>query len=245
MLSLPQTLLSDLMKIAIMQPYFLPYIGYFQLLAVVDKFILLDDVNYINRGWINRNRLLLNGKAHTFTIPLAGASQNKQIYEIELVTDNNWREKLLRTIRLSYATAPHYGDIFVVLEKIITYPSKQLDDFLRYSICEIAKYLLLDETKIVKTSRNYNNKNLKGQERILDICLQEKADVYINPIGGVNLYNKNSFLEKGIQLQFLQSRQIIYQQGKFEYVPWLSILDVLMYNEIPVVQRLLFEADQL
>ena len=233
------------MTLGIMQPYFLPYIGYFQLLAVVDKFILLDDVNYINRGWINRNRLLLNGAAHTFTIPLIGASQNKHICEIELVTENNWREKLLRTIQLAYTKAPYYSSVFAVLEKIIIYPSRQLDDFLLHSICEIAKYLSLDDTKIVGTSRDYNNQNLKGQERILDICLQEKTDVYINPIGGVDLYDKNTFLEKGIQLHFLQSRPITYQQGKYEHVPWLSILDVLMYNEISVVQQLLFEADQL
>jgi hypothetical protein len=233
------------MKLGIMQPYFLPYIGYFQLIAMVDKFVLLDDVNYINRGWINRNRLLLNGSAHTFTIPLVGASQNKHICEIELVTEENWREKLLRTIRIAYAKAPYFEKTFYLIEEIINYPTKKLDDFLFHSICKIAKFISLDDKKIIRTSRIYNNKCLKGEERILDICLQEKADMYINPIGGVDLYDQNTFLEKGIQLHFLQSRPITYQQGKYEYVPWLSILDVLMYNEIAVVQQLLFEADQL
>src|SRR5512140_19777 len=103
-------------SIAIMQPYFLPYIGYFQLMAAVDKFVVFDDVNYINRGWINRNRLLLNGGAHTFTVPLRGASQNKLICDIELAEDDGWRDKLLRTISQSYAKTPCYAEVAPLME---------------------------------------------------------------------------------------------------------------------------------
>lgn len=228
--------------IAIMQPYFLPYIGYFQLLAAVDKFVVFDDVNFINRGWVNRNRLLLNGEAHSFTVPLRGASQNRLICEIELVGEQGWRDKLMRTTRQAYGQAPCFAQVFFLLERLINYPSVRLDEFLLNSLREVVCYLSL-EVDIVSTSRIYQNAHLKGQERILDICRQERADVYINPIGGESLYDRPSFLEQGIKIHFLRSRPARYPQGKDEYIPWLSILDVLMFNEPPAVRQLLAEMD--
>jgi hypothetical protein len=230
------------MKLAVMQPYFLPYIGYFQLLAAVDKFVVLDDVNYINRGWVNRNRLLLNGSAHTFTVPLRGASQNRLICDLELVSERSWRAKLIRTIRLAYGQAMCYAQASALIEGIVNYPSVRLDEYLLNSIREIVRYLSL-KVEIVSTSRVYKNEHLKGQERILDICRQERADVYINPIGGVSLYDRARFLVQGVQLYFLRSRPITYPQGKGEFVPWLSIMDVLMFNEPSAVGNLLAEMD--
>lgn len=229
-------------RIAIMQPYFLPYIGYFQLMAAVDKFVVFDDVNFINRGWINRNRLLLNGKAHTFTIPLRGASQNRLICEIGLDDEQGWREKLLRTIRQAYGKAPCYAQIFPLLEDLINYPSPRLDEFLLNSLRQIARHLSL-ETEIATTSRIYENAHLKGQERILDICRQERADIYINSAGGMDLYDRASFSRHGLTLYFLHSRPLNYPQGKFGHVPWLSIMDVLMFNKPDTVRQMLTEAD--
>ena len=229
-------------SIAIMQPYFLPYIGYFQLLAAVDKFVVLDDVNYIKRGWVNRNRLLVNGAAHTFTVPLCRASQNKFICDIELVSEQKWREKLMRTIRHAYGQAPCYAHVSALIERLVNYPSVRLDEFLLNSIREIVSWLSM-KVEIVSTSRVCQNKHLMGQERILDICRQERADVYINLIGGESLYDRPSFLKQGIQLKFLQPRPISYPQGKGEHIPWLSILDVLMFNEPFAVRQLLAEMD--
>lgn len=228
--------------IAIMQPYFLPYIGYFQLMATVDKFVVLDDVNFINRGWINRNRLLLNGTAHTFTVPLYRASQNRLICDIELVDDSGWRKNLLHTIRHAYGRAPCYAHVSALLEKIINYPTVWLNEFLLNSLHEIVRYLSI-EVEIVNTSRLYQNSELKGEERILDICSQEKVDTYINPIGGIEIYDRASFLERGIKLCFLHSRPLIYSQGKDEHVSGLSILDVLMFNNPVSVRQLLDERD--
>lgn len=228
--------------IAIMQPYFLPYIGYFQLMASVDKFVVFDDVNFINRGWVNRNQLLLNGGAHTFTVPLRGASQNRLICEIELVNEQNWRDKLLRTIRQAYGHAPYYIKVSALLEGLINYPLIQLDEFLLNSLREVVRYLSL-EVEIVNTSRIYKNAHLKGQERILDICRQEQADIYINPIGGIDLYDRASFSKQELSLYFLRSRPVSYSQGKGGHVAWLSIMDVLMFNEPNAVRRLLTEVD--
>ncbi len=228
--------------IAIMQPYFLPYIGYFQLMAAVDKFVVFDDVSFINRGWINRNRLLLNGAAHTFTVPLRGASQNRLIFEVELDDSQVWREKLLRTIRHTYGKAPGYAQVMPLLERIITYSSNRLDEYLLNSLREVASYLSLS-VEIVSSSRIYGNAGLKGQERILDICRQERADTYINPIGGIDLYEREVFSTRNIALKFLHSRPIEYRQEKYEHVSWLSMVDVLMFNELEVVRRYLIEID--
>lgn len=228
--------------IAIMQPYFLPYIGYFQLMAAVGKFVVFDDVNFINRGWINRNRLLLNGVAHTFTVPLRGASQNRLICDIELADESGWRDKLLRTIRQAYGRAPCYPQVSTLLERVINHPSIRLDEFLLNSLHEVVNYLSL-EVEIVSTSRSYKNAHLKGQDRILDICRQERADIYINPIGGVDLYDRASFSNQDLSLYFLRPRPISYSQGKGDHVAWLSIMDVLMFNEPTEVRRLLAEID--
>lgn len=229
-------------KLAIMQPYFLPYIGYFQLMAAVDMFIVFDDVNFINRGWINRNRVLLNGAAHTVTVPLRGASQNKLIHEIDLMDEKFWREKLLRTLHQAYCKAPCYRQASILMEKLINHPTIRLDEFLLNSIRGIAGYLSI-EVEIVGTSRIYNNENLKGQARILDICQQECAEIYINPIGGVDLYDRAIFAQHELTLTFLQSRPIIYSQGKCEHVAWLSIIDVLMFNKPTAIRQLLTEID--
>ena len=228
--------------IAIMQPYFLPYIGYFQLMAAVDKFVVLDDVSFINRGWINRNRLLLNGSAHTFTVPLRGASQNRLICDIELDDDQNWRRKLLRTVHQAYGKTLCYARVVALLEKMINYPSNRLDEFLTNSIREVVRYLAI-EVDIVDSSRCYKNSFLKGQERILDICRQERADVYINPIGGTGLYDREIFSQQGVALYFLRPHPLSYIQWGGGHVAWLSMIDVLMFNEPGAVRQLLFQRD--
>ncbi len=230
------------MKLAIMQPYFLPYIGYFQLLAAVDKFVVFDDVHYINRGWINRNRLLLNGQAHTFTVPLRAASQNKLIYEIELADDDRWRDKLLRTLHQAYCKTPYYGQVSGLFDRVINYSTRQLDEFLLNSLREVTNYLALD-VEIVKTSKIYDNVQLKGQERILDICRQEQTDIYINAIGGIELYDRDRFAQHAVSLRFLKSKPISYAQGKFEHLAWLSILDVIMFNSPISIRAFLSEID--
>jgi len=225
-----------------MQPYLFPYIGYFQLMAAVDKFVVFDDVSYINRGWINRNRLLLNGIPHTFTIPLKGASQNRLIYEIEIINDTSWQSKLMRTIRQAYGGSPCFAAVSELLESIIYFQSNKLDEFLLNSLRQLVNFLSLDVT-IVNTSRIYRNSELKGQERILDICRKEQAATYINPIGGIDLYDKKKFSDKNIELFFLSSRPINYSQGKGDFVPWLSIIDVLMFNDVDLIRQLLSERD--
>jgi hypothetical protein len=222
-------------KLAIMQPYIFPYIGYFQLINAVDKFVILDDVNYINKGWINRNKILSNGSEHLFTIPLKEASQNRLINEIELSDDSKWAGKFLKTIQFNYKRAPFFETVFPVIERIILNSEKSLSLFIYDSIIKINSYLDINTTLIL-TSALYQNRNLKGQDRILDICIREKASTYINPIGGTKLYSKEMFSENMIELHFLNTKPIKYIQFGDEFVHLLSIIDLMMFNSKEKIQ---------
>ncbi|WP_421830112.1 WbqC family protein [Larkinella sp.] len=228
------------MTIAIMQPYFLPYIGYLQLMNEVDKFIFYDDVAFINRGWVNRNRILVNGKDFMLTVPLKDASQNKRIADIDLSDDPKWRQKLLQTLGQSYRKAPFYKTVFPLLEKIVNLEVRTIAELVRNGFPLLNDYLGI-QTELVPSSEVYNNSELRGQERILDICLQEKATRYINPIGGMELYDRQRFAAAGIELFFIQSKRVEYPQFQNEFIPWLSIADVLMFNDVPAVQEMLKE----
>lgn len=228
------------MTIAIMQPYFLPYIGYFQLLNTVDKFVLYDDVNFINRGWINRNNLLLGGKPHLFTIPLANASQNRLIHEVQISEDPTWQKKLTKTIQQAYQKAPYFQAVFPGIEELIHHETTVISELVYQSLLKLTGYLGI-ETEIVRSSRVYGNSDLKGQDRIIGICRKEGATRYINPIGGQELYDKEQFEELGIQLNFIKSMEHPYPQFKNAFVPWLSVLDVLMFNDVAKIRELLLD----
>lgn len=229
------------MTLAIMQPYFLPYIGYFQLMDTVDTFVLYDDVAFINRGWVNRNHLLINGQEFLFTVPLKEASQNKTIREITLADDTKWRSKLLKTIEQGYRKAPCYAVVQPLTEKIVNFATDSLADYIRHSFEVLSSYIGITTT-LVPSSTIYQNGHLKAQERILDICQQTSATQYINPVGGLELYDKSCFSEAGVRLDFIKSASVAYAQGKqATFVPSLSILDVLMFNEPAVVKTMLRE----
>jgi hypothetical protein len=222
------------MKLAIMQPYVFPYLGYFQLINAVDKFIILDDVNYITRGWINRNRILVNGKEYLFSIPVNKCSQNKLISESEFA-NNTWKIKFLKTIEHSYSKAPFYKDSYGVISSILSINENNISNWLYAQINLICKYLKI-ETEITESSRVYCNRHLKAQERIIDICNQERTEIYINPIGGRELYNSDDFTKNNIKLFFLKALPEKYVQFNKEFVPFLSIIDVMMFNSVDEIQ---------
>ncbi len=221
-----------------MQPYIFPYIGYFQLINAVDKFVIYDDVNFINKGWINRNRILNNGKDSLFSIPLKEASQNKLINEIEVNWDSAWKSKFLKTIEQSYKKAPFYQEVLTIIEQTLQIDNEPISKVIENNLRLICHYLNI-HTEIVSSSSIYQNTHLKAQERILDICLQEKATQYINPIGGLELYDKDFFEAKNIKMNFIQSNPIEYKQYKNEFVPWLSMIDVLMFNSKEQIKEFL------
>jgi len=223
------------MKIGIMQPYFMPYIGYFQLMGAVDKYVVYDDVNYIKGGWASRNNILINGEKKMFTIVLKGASPNKRFNEIEIGDDFH---KLMRTLEMNYSKASHFQDIMNLLHIIISYSERQLAKFLANSYKEILKYLNI-QTEIIISSDLQKNDLLKGKDKVIHICKLLGADTYYNAIGGQELYDKNEFEENGIQIKFLKTSIIQYPQLAKNFIPGLSIIDVLMNNSIENANNLL------
>lgn len=226
------------MKVGIMQPYFFPYIGYWQLLNAVDKYVVYDDVNYIKNGWINRNRILINGQPHWFTLPLNKASPFNLINEINISSENKVKENMLKTLHMAYHKAPFFNEVFPLVEKTIFY-SLNLSESLFFSIQEITKYLGI-RTELILSSTLSKDNTLKGKNKVLSICKLLNADVYLNAIGGQDLYDKQEFQEHDLKLEFLQTdKVIIYKQLKNQFVPNLSIIDVLMFNSAEQIKQML------
>jgi len=219
-----------------MQPYFFPYIGYWQLIRAVDRFVIFDDVNYINRGWVNRNRILINGEPSYITVPLSHASQNKRICDITLQSPIAWRKKLVKTVEVTYRNAPCFAEVFPVVEELICHDAINLADYLAYQLQTLAVFMGI-KTRFVVTSREYENEDLSGQARILDICKREEAVTYINPQGGQALYGAEIFHGSGIELRFIVMRSLSYKQRSIGFVPYLSIIDALMENGPKEIQR--------
>ncbi len=217
------------MKAGIMQPYFFPYIGYWQLMNAVDVYVIYDDVNYIKRGWINRNRILINGSPHFFNLPVCGASQNKRICEIRVNHDERLVRKNLTALKLNYGKAPYFDKVYPLLERILQCRKTNLTEYLRESIEGISSYLDI-HTKLLQSSSLKKDDRLKGEEKVLDICRILGADTYINAAGGRGLYSSLRFKEQGIQLYFLETGDIRYRQAGDSFYENLSIIDVMMFN---------------
>lgn len=224
------------MKLGIMQPYFMPYIGYFQLMKAVDKNVVYDDVNYIKGGWANRNHILINGEKEMFTVTLQKASQNKLFNEIVIGDDF---KKLMKTLQMNYSRAINFDQTMVLMERIISFPNKQLAVFIANSFREILSYLSV-ETEILMSSEIPKDNSLRGKDKIIQICEILGADTYYNAVGGKNLYDQEEFREHGITLNFVDSLPQVYSQlHTREFVSGLSMVDVLMNNTKDEVNRLL------
>lgn len=213
--------------IAVMQPYFMPYIGYWQLIAAVDRFVVLDDVRFIRRGWIHRNRILVGAAPHLFTLPVCGASQNRLICDLERVVDDVWLRKFQRQLTENYRKAPYFAETIPLLQAMLADPEPNLVRFLLAALRVTCRHLSL-ETELLSSSGRYANTSLTGQERVLDICRQEGARCYLNPQGGIELYDRDVFQAQGIELCFAVPHNTPYPQQGNAFVPWLSAIDILM-----------------
>lgn len=222
------------MKLAIMQPYFLPYIGYFQLIAAVDTFVVYDNIKYTKKGWVNRNRMLRNGEDVTFSLPLAKDSDLLDIVRRELAADFD-RQKLLNQFKGAYSKAPHFEVTFPVLARIVLNEERNLFRYIYQSIVELCRHLGL-ATEIRLSSEIDIDHSLKSQDKVLALCEALGAEIYINAIGGLELYRYEDFGLRDIKLQFIKSKPFDYPQFAEPTVPWLSIADVLMFNPLDVVQ---------
>lgn len=217
------------MKLGIMQPYFMPYVGYFQLINVVDKFVVYDNIQYTKKGWINRNRVLQNCQPAYISLPLRQGSDFLDIQERSLA--ESWaadRTKLLNKVKELYRKAPYFAKTYPILETCLYFDSADLFDFIFNSIQVLCNHLMV-ETTLLRSSSILVDHQLKGEERVIAICSSMGTPTYINPIGGIELYSKDVFQRAGIELNFIESMPFEYSQFDCVFVPWLSILDVLMF----------------
>jgi hypothetical protein len=228
------------MKVGGMQPYFLPYIGYWQLINSVDKFLVYDKMQFMKHGWINRNRILLNRKAFFITIPLKSDSYSLNISE-RLISNQYFdkdADKFLLTIKAAYGKAPYFNEAMPIIEKCFLYEEKSLSRFIFNSIQIISEYLGLT-TEIIFSPHIEMDCSLKGQERVIEICKNFSATIYINAIGGLELYDSKLFESSGVELKFLRSRINEYKQFGNEFVPNLSVIDVMMFNSKDEIKKML------
>ena len=213
-----------------MQPYLFPYIGYFQLIKAVDEFVVYDNIEYTKKGWINRNRILSNGADTYISFPIKKDSDFLLIKERYL--SENWkmeRKKLLNRIIESYRKAKNFESVFPTIERIITFEENNLFDYILNSLFILKSYLGINTILKISSSIKIDH-SLKGERKVVEICKNREASTYINPIGGLALYSKEFFRMNGIELKFLKSFDFSYDQFKNEFVPWLSIIDVMMFN---------------
>jgi len=222
------------MKIGIMQPYFFPYIGYFQLIHAVDQFIVYDNIKYTKKGWINRNRFLQNGKDVMFSVPLKKDSDFLDIKDREISADFK-KDKLLNQIREAYRRAPFFAQTFPLVEQLVRYEEANLFRFLHHSIVKTCEHLNIT-TEIGISSDIAIDHDLKNQEKVLALCESVGAITYVNASGGMELYSKETFREKGVDLKFIKSKPFEYAQFGNTFVPWLSIIDVMMFNPLDTIQ---------
>jgi hypothetical protein len=222
------------MKIGIMQPYFFPYIGYFQLIKAVDVFVVYDNIKYTKKGWINRNRMLQNGKDVMFSLPLKSDSDYLDVCERELVADFN-RDKFLNQFTGAYLRAPYFAQSFPLVEQIVRYEEDNLFRFLHYSISKTCEHLGIT-TEIRVSSEIAIDHDQKNQNKVLALCEAVGSKTYVNAIGGTELYSKETFREKGVELKFIKSKPFEYAQFGDAFVPWLSIIDVMMFNPLDTIR---------
>ena len=221
------------MKVAIMQPYFFPYLGYFNLIAACDVFISLDNVQYINKGFVNRNRILQPNGIYTFTVPLKSAPRNFFINQRTIAPEyESFKKNFMLQLESSYKKAPFFKKTMDLIQSVLNSTRKNLARICEQTILAVMERIGLQK-KIFIASEIINDdcdEKLKGSNKLIHLAKQAKCTHYLNVIGGIKLYNQNDFLQRGITLSFVKPLLPNYPQGKREFVKSLSIIDVLMFN---------------
>lgn len=220
-----------------MQPYIFPYVGYFQLINSVDEFVIYDNIKYTKRGWINRNRILVNGKDTLFSIPIENDSDYLNVVDRKLAY--TWaieRKKILNKIYSNYNKSEFFNESFDVIKKCLMQDEYNLFNFIFNSLSFVNDYIGISTQLIISSTIDIDH-TLKSENKVIAICQKQNAERYINAIGGMVLYDKSAFKNANIELNFIKSNPIVYKQFDYEFVPWLSIIDVMMHNSKEKLQE--------
>jgi WbqC-like protein family/Acetyltransferase (GNAT) family len=227
-------------RMAIMQPYLFPYIGYFHLIAASHRYVFYDDVNFITRGWINRNRILVDGKDYLFTVPVSKASQNRLIMETPIAIDKAWKDKFARTIAQAYRRAPYFEAVAPLVTEVFAPDHASIGDLAINSITSVCQYLGIEFNWTRSSVCSPHTKGIDRADRLIEIVKSEGYHRYVNAPGGMELYTKEYFKAHDVELGFVESKPVEYTQFSNTFVPALSIIDVLMFND-PSTIRALFK----
>lgn len=225
--------------IAVMQPYLFPYLGYFQLIAAADVFVLGDDLQYIRSGWVNRNRILHHHEAKLITFPLKKDRFQLAINQRQLCDNfNEEAERLINLITYCYIKAPYFAQVMPLIERLIRFPQTNIALYTEHAIREMCAYLHI-VTPIMRGSDLILGKPADKQERIIRIAHTFEATTFINPEGGSVLYDRDHFARNRLLVRFFRMDPVVYRQFRQPFVANLSIIDVLMFNCVEQVQQLL------
>lgn len=238
-MSLERTTHSE-KKVAIMQPYLFPYLGYFQLVHAADYFVFYDDVAFIRRGWINRNRMLCNGRDQLFTVPVIKSSLESEIKNVSCEITKIWRDKFFKNIEYNYKKCPHFSDVMAVIEDVMGLGVQPISELAESSIKSVCQYLGIEKRFLNSSVFSPETKGINRTDRLCIITKKLGLSQYLNSSGGKTLYTKEEFKRQGVKLYFIESEPIQYKQhGSKGYIPNLSIIDVLMNNDIQNTTKLL------
>ncbi len=231
------------MKVGIMQPYTFPYLGYFQLINYVDKWVVFDDAQFISKGWVNRNRILhpdIKKEWQYFTVPVKKHSRESRIKAVEINEEKPWRDEFLGKLTSYKKKAPFYAETVEFIGDCISFNGGSLSEWIIYTLENTCAYLNIpfDHSVFSETEMSTDNVQHAGQWA-LEIADTLGADEYVNPPGGYTIFNENEFQEKNIELKFLKPDLIPYVQRRDGFVPGLSIVDVMMWNDKDKIHRLL------
>lgn len=228
------------MKVALMQPYFLPYIGYFQLIHAVDEFIVFDNAQYIRRGWMNRNRILNAHKESNFiNVPVQKAPRETKIKDIVINNELDWKINIFQQLYY-YQKAPFYAFVSDFLDECLSINTSSLSQFNTNLLKKMCNLLEID-TKITILSENLPIISMANaaDEWGVEVCKALNATTYINAIGGIEFYDQQKYIENGIGIQFIKPVLKPYKQFNSIFIPGLSIIDVMMFNHTHEIKAML------
>ncbi|OBW58410.1 hypothetical protein A9986_05575 [Solibacillus silvestris] len=235
------------MKLVLMQPYFFPYIGYFQLMNLCDEFIAFDTVQYIKKGWINRNRILHpEGNPTYVNVPIKKFKSNTLIKDILIDNTVDWKQTIINRLQQYYKTAPYKEEVLTFIENCLNGEFSHLSELNVHLLQETCNYLNINcrINSLSKCHFEYE-KAAASDEWGLNICKALNAKTYINAPGGIVFFDKNKYWKENIDIKFINPTFNRYSQNSEAFISGLSILDVMMFNSVEDIQKMLLSYEEI
>ena len=213
--------------VVVEQPNYIPWIGYFDLIAQSDVWVWYDDVQYTKRDWRNRNLVAGEGEPVWLTIPVRTRGRYEQkILEVEIDRERPWEHKHLETLRHCYRDAPAFDPVFAIVRKSLEAGHERLADLTIELNEELCRFLGL-RTRFLRSS----GMEVQGdrQERLLEICRRLGAGVYLSGPAAQSYLTPEPFRREGLELRYIVYDYPPYERGGRPFIPRLSILDPLFW----------------